>query len=428
MTAPAATGLAPVRRVLLNGAVVLVQPTTTHPAVSLYATVEAGSGWDPHDRLGLAALTARVLDRGTASRTAEDLAEALDSRSVSLGVGVTRHLLGITCTCLSADFADMLEIVADIVRHPTFPIDQVERRRTELVTAIRQDHDNPAAVASDTLMALLYPDGHAYGRAVQGTVSSVGGLQREDLVRFHEAHVRPSGLRLVIVGDVETARALDLVERQFGGWSAPPSPRLVPPSPPPARTRRRVDRPMPDKAQADLAYGFTTIRRADPRYHALVVMNNVLGQYGLGGRLGDSIRERQGMAYYVSSAFDASVAEGPLVIRAGVSPAHVERALASIDEEVERLARDGITAKELDASRRYLIGSLPRLLETNSDIAGFLHNAEFFDLGLDYDRRLPALIQAVTRDEVAAAAEAFLSAQRAAVAVAGPLEPAGDPR
>lgn len=428
MSAPAASGLAPARRVLPGGAVVLVQPTTTHPAVSIYASLEAGSGWDPPEGLGLAALTARMLDRGTESRSAGDLADALDSRSVSIGVGVTRHLLGISCTCLSADFAEVLAILADIVRHPVFPASQVERRRGELVTAIRQDDDNPAAVAGDALLALLYPDGHPYGRAAQGTVESVEGLSRDDLVRFHEAHVRPSGLRLVIVGEVETSRVLDLVERRFGDWSGPPAPRLAPSAPAPVLTRRRADRPMPDKAQADIAYGFTTIRRVDPRYYTLAVMNNVLGQYGLGGRLGDSIRERQGMAYYVSSAFDASVAEGPLVIRAGVSPANIERALGSIDEEVERLARHGITATELDDARRYLIGSLPRLLETNGDIAAFLHNAEFFGLGLDYDRRLPALLQGVTREEVAAAAEVFLSPARAAVAVAGPLEPAGDPR
>ena len=117
---------------------------------------------------------------------------------------------------------------------------------------------------------------------------------------------------------------------------------------------------MMNKAQADLAYGFTTIRRSDPTYEAFRLMNNVLGQYALGGRLGDSIRERQGMAYYVSSSVDPNVVEGPLVIRAGVSPANVERAVASIDEELTRVVRDGISAKELDDSRRYLIGAMPR--------------------------------------------------------------------
>ena len=123
-------------------------------------------------------------------------------------------------------------------------------------------------------------------------------------------------------------------------------------------------------------------------------MNNALGQYAIGGRLGDSIRERQGMAYYVFSSLDATVVEGPLLIRAGVSPANVDRAVASIDEELVRLTRDGLTEKELTESRQYLIGSMPRTLETNAGIATFLQTVEFFGLGLDYDVRVPDLLGA----------------------------------
>jgi zinc protease len=153
-------------------------------------------------------------------------------------------------------------------------------------------------------------------------------------------------------------------------------------------------------------------------------MNNVLGQYSLGGRLGDSIRERQGMAYYAFSAFDGTVVESPLIIRAGVNPANVERAIASIDHEVDKIAREGLTADELADSKRYLIGSLPRMLETNASMARFLQMAEFFGLGMDYDVRLPALLERVTLDEANAAA-ATLSPDRAALVVAGPYRPTG---
>jgi zinc protease len=178
---------------------------------------------------------------------------------------------------------------------------------------------------------------------------------------------------------------------------------------------------MMNKAQADLAYGFTTVARTDPRYYAYWLMNNALGQYALGGRLGDSIRERQGMAYYVSSSFDGNVVEGPLVIRAGVSEANVDRAVASIDEELARLRLEGLTAKEVNESRQFLVGSVPRALETNAGIANFLQTAEFFGLGLDYDRRLPSLLEAVTLD---AANEAARGVVRDRV-VAGPYEDRG---
>jgi zinc protease len=148
----------------------------------------------------------------------------------------------------------------------------------------------------------------------------------------------------------------------------------------------------------------------------------VFGQYSIGGRLGDSIRERQGMAYYASSSLDANVAPGPLVIRAGVNPANVDRAVASIDAEIVRLVRDGLTQKELDDSRRYLIGSIPRALETNAAIANFLQTEEFFGLGLDYDARLPDLLGAVTLDQANTAARRALDPDRATLVIAGPYE------
>jgi zinc protease len=178
-----------------------------------------------------------------------------------------------------------------------------------------------------------------------------------------------------------------------------------------------------NKSQADIAYGFITILRSDPAYHAYNLMNNIFGQYSLGGRLGDSIRERQGMAYYCFSALDANVVPGPLTIRAGVNPANVDRAVASIDEVARGMAADGPTDKELTESKQFLIGSMPRTLETNMGIANFLQTAEFFKLGLDYDLRLPGLLQAVTRDAVHDAARRVLDPSLATVSIAGPYDP-----
>jgi zinc protease len=179
---------------------------------------------------------------------------------------------------------------------------------------------------------------------------------------------------------------------------------------------------MMNKSQTDIAYGFTSIARSDPAYYAYSLMNNILGQYSLGGRLGDSIRERQGMAYYVSSALDANVIPGPLMIRAGVNPSNVERAVQSIDAELTALIASGPTAEEVAESKQYLIGSMPRTLETNAGIASFLQTIERFDLGLDYDVRMPGLLRAVSRDEVHEAAKRALDPSKAAIVVAGPYD------
>jgi len=420
VTIAVARGLSPVRTVLDSGAVVTVQETPVTPAVTINATIQAGGVFEPKGQSGIAFLTGRVLDRGTPSRSADVLAAELDDRGVALRIATARHTTAVTCTCLAEDFADVLAIVVDTVRNAVFPEAEFAKRRAETINALRQDEDNPAVRATEVLFDLLYGPDHPYGRRAKGTTETVSAVTRDDLEAYHRARYRPALLSLVIVGDVRSQLALECAARELDGWSgAPPSdPQL--PSPPRHGERRETVVAIHGKAQSDIAYGFTSIKRLDPRYYAYWLMNNVLGQFGLGGRLADNIRERQGMAYYAYSAIDPSVGEGPLVIRAGVDPANVARAVAAIDHEVGSMASSGVTADELTQSKQYLIGSIPRMLETNAGISSFLQTVEQFGLGLDYDRRLPEHLRAVTREEVCAAAAEQLHPERASVAIAGP--------
>ncbi|HIE92009.1 MAG TPA: insulinase family protein [Acidobacteria bacterium] len=155
-------------------------------------------------------------------------------------------------------------------------------------------------------------------------------------------------------------------------------------------------------------------------FYAYWVMNNVLGQYGIGGRLGRSIRERQGMAYCAGSMFEAGHIAGPLLVRAGVNADNVDRALDSIETEVADMARDGATDDEVSNAKRYLVGSIPRSLETNAGIARFLQTTEQFGLGLDHDRALPGLVDAVSVEAVADAARQTLRPEQTAIVIAGP--------
>jgi zinc protease len=422
MSVVAAKGLAAARIVLDNGVVVISKEARTVPAVTVQISALAGSIYEPNDLLGLSYLTSRVLDRGTSTRSSEDIAETLDARGVSLSVAANRHVVTVSCTCLSEDFETLFELLGDIMMQPAFPREEVETRKGEVLNLIRQDEDNPAATAMRNLFALLYPNLHPYGRPARGTTETVGRSGRDDLARFHEARFAPSAATVVIVGDVEHERADAVAERVLGRWRRPRPTDVMLPSQPRQQTRQERVITMMNKVQADIAYGLTTIVRSDPRYYAYSLMNNALGQYGIGGRLGDSIRERQGMAYYVFSAFDANVVEGPLFVRAGVNPANVDRAVASIDAELKKMATEGVSAQELADCQQYLIGSIPPLLETNGAIATFLQTAEFFGLGLDHDVQLPDLLGSVTLDEVNAAAREALDVDRAAVVVAGPYQ------
>jgi zinc protease len=414
------SSLAPSRAVLDNGAVVVAKETRKTPAVTISLAMRAGSICDPPSALGSTYLLSRVIDRGTAGRSAADIAEDLDHRGISLTLSVNRHLMLAVCTCLTEDFEPVMSILADILTEPSVPEMELATRKTEVITTLGQDADNPYIRALEGLLALLYGPEHPYGRHPKGSVETVERLTRTGLLELHRERFAPSELTAVVVGDVEPRRVIDVAARVFGGWLKPPPLPAALPHPAPATARRRVVIPMMNKSQADIAYGFTTILRSDPTYYACSLLNNALGQYAMGGRLGDSIRERQGMAYYVSSSFDANVIEGPLLIRAGVSPANVERAIASIDAELVRLWTDGLTENELTESRQYLIGSMPRALETNAGIANFLQTSEFFGLGLDYDVRLPFMLSAVTLDDVNAAARRLLEPDRASIVIAGP--------
>lgn len=416
----ARAGLNPARTTLPNGVTVITKETRVTPAVTIHAAVHCGSTADPPELPGLAYFLARLIDRGTTSMSADAIAEALDSRGVSIATSLNRHALSMVCTCLVEDFAFVLGIMADCWIRPVFPEKEIATRRGEMITFIRQEEDSPAAVAMAGLMELLYGTTHPYGRRPRGTVDSAERISRSDLIDLHQRFAVAANAVVTIVGDVDPAAAADVCVDAFGSWPGVQKPAVVIPEPAPLDARRIRVIPMMNKAQADIAYGFVSIRHSDPGYYAYTLMNNVLGQYSLGGRLGDSIRERQGMAYYVISSLDANVIPGPLAIRAGVSAANVDRAIAAIDHEVTLLAADGPTDQELIESKQYLIGSLPRTLETNTSIADFLQTTEFFGLGLDYDVRLPSLLQAVSRDDVHAAARQVLDTQRAGVVVAGP--------
>ena len=414
-------GLAPTREVLANGVTVLAKRTSTTPAVTLIANLRAGSVHDTAELPGLAHFVSRTMDRGTERYSADELAEQLDNRGVTLAASVTRHALSLACTCLVEDLDDVLGLVADVVMRPSFPVAEVDRRRGEIITLIRQDEDNPAAVAVETLMLMLY-GAHPYGRRARGTVASVERIDRQALQRFHVSHCAPKGLSLAVVGDIEPARAVDAVRASFGEWKAGEVVEVTGIPVPPAAGRQRRVVPMMNKSQTDIAYGFATIARRDASYYAYSLMNNILGQYSLGGRLGDSIREQQGMAYYVFSSLDANLMPGPLVIRAGVSPANVAKAVASIDTELQKLVDAGPTEQELQESKQYLIGSMPRTLETNMGIASYLQTVEFFGLGLDYDVRMPDLLRAVTPAHVHDATRGAIDPANAAIVVAGPFE------
>ena len=294
---------------------------------------------EPDDLPGLAYLTGRVIDRGTERRTADVIAGELDQRGVSLRVGDdTPHDDAVVHVPRRGFRGRARDRHGRRTGGRPFPTEELAKRRAEVDDRVASGRGQPGRPRGRgaSQNCCTAPDIPTAGAPKEPSKGSSGSIALR-LSRFHARYVRPAVLSLAVVGDVDADACDRLAAMELEGWTgAPAGPVVV------ATARRRPVRrvrmiAMPGKAQTDIAYGFTTISRLDPRYYAYWMMNNILGQFGLGGRLADNIRERQGMAYYAFSSFDPTVGEGPLVVRAGVDPKNVERAIEAIDSEVRQL-------------------------------------------------------------------------------------------
>lgn len=225
---------------------------------------------------------------------------------------------------------------------------------------------------------------------------------------------------IAITGGIDPVAAVDSVRQALGGCTNPLQPDL--PALPPVqllkeRTTRRVS--MPGKSQADLVIGVAGPHRHDPGYMAASLGNNILGQFGMMGRVGDAVREQAGIAYYASSSLSGGPGPGPWDISAGVDPQNVDQAIDLILKEVMRFVSEPVSDEELQDSQANYIGSLPLSLETNAGVARALINMERYDLGLDYYMRYPGLVQTITPQHILETAQRFLQPDRLAIAVAG---------
>ncbi len=408
-----------VRRELPNGIVVLVRENHASPAVVLNALVRAGAVFETRETAGLASFTAAAVMRGTARRDFQTIYEGIESIGASLSISGGMHTTQAYGKSLAEDLPTLLDVLADALRAPTFPVEQVERLRGEIITGLRYREQDTRQRAALAFKELAYPE-HPYSRSTRGYLDTVPGMSREALVDFHRQHYGPRGMIVVVVGAVPAEQAMAQVEAALGDWANP----AQPPSPPlpdlkPAEQVRRADIVVPDKTQCDIVLGVPGPARAAPDWWGAVMANNILGLFGLMGRLGDVVRDRLGLAYYSYSHLEGGQGPGAWQVNAGVNPRKVPLAIDSIAAEIARLTSELVTDEELAENKSNFTGSLPLQLENNEGVAGALLRMERYQLGLDYLQRYADIVNAITREEVLAAAQHYLS-QPYAVAVAGP--------
>lgn len=411
-----------VRRELANGIVTLVRENFTSPAVVLDGMLHAGSLYEPRDasQAGLAAFTARCLMRGTQRYSFAQMYEDIEAAGARLSIGGGTHTAGFGGKGLAEDLGLLLERLAEALRRPTFPAEHVEKVRGEILTGLAIREHDTRSMASLTFDELAYT-GHPYAVSEEGYPHTVRGITRDDVAAFHRQTYGPRGMIIVVVGAVKAEAALALVEKYLGDWRNPEQPaRAELPALPPLAEVREKRVTIAGKTQADIVLGLPGPARSAPDYLDARLGNSILGVFGMMGRIGDQVREKAGMAYYAYSQLDGGFGPGPWSVAAGVHPQNVGRAVELIRAEIRKLTTRRVTAQELTDNQAFFIGRLPLQLETNEGVAGLLSQIEAHNLGLDYARRYPALISAITRDSILAAAQKYLDPDQYALAIAGP--------
>ena len=408
------------REVLSNGITILSRSNFFSPSVTISGYIHSGSLYDPDKKLGLADFTSSALMRGTADHTFDSLYNELESVGASMGFDSGLHTTSFHARALSEDLSLLLHLLSETLRHPAFPKDEIEKLRHHLLTGLAVQMQDTSDMADITFDEILYR-GHPYGRAEDGNPETIKAITRADIVKFHKHTFGPRNMTVVVVGAVKPKQAVDLVERALGDWKNPdqmkepdlPDLKLL------GKTNKRHFK-IAGKSQTDIVIGTNGPRRKDHDYMAATLGNSVLGQFGMMGRIGESIREKSGLAYYAYSNISAGVGPGSWSVSAGVNPSNVGKASELIIKELKRFIRGGVKRDELTDSKSNFIGRLPLSLESNGGVAGALLNIERYDLGLDYYRRYPSSVKAVTPDEVLDIAQKYIDTERLAIATAGP--------
>jgi zinc protease len=407
------------RRVFPNGTIGLAYENFASPSVVVHGWLWAGGIDVPAEKTGLASLTASMLTYGTERRTFADIGEEIESVGAALSISSSGHTTRFTLKCLVEDLSAMMDILADCLYHPIFPAEYVEKRRGEILTALEQREHNTYAMASLYFSELMYAD-HPYGRSQLGYKETVGRLTRDDIVGFYRDCFGSRGMATIIVGAVPREQGLDILQEALGWWEG--AQYTQPPLPPvdPVAEHRERRTTIPGKTQSDVVLGWVGLTRRDPDFFSAFLANSILGQFGLMGRVGERVREDQGLAYYVYTSLDAGIGPGPWAAVAGVAPENVDRAIEAILAEVRRLRQEPVGAQELQDNKAYVIDSMPLRLEGNEGIAAQIASMELYELGFDYLRRFPSTIDAVSAEDVTAAALKYMNPEAFVLSVAGP--------
>jgi zinc protease len=415
------------RTELETGAILLALENSSTPTVSVRGSLRAGAYFEPRDRPGLARLTAGMLERGTRRRTKLELAGDLEAVGAELDFAADPFAVQLVGRSLSGDFPVLVRALAEMLREPSFPEDELEKLKQQTIAAVMEQQADTRLRAYERLSQTIFDETNPfYTHAADRLVESIGRTTVEDVRRFHEKFYGGRSLILSVVGDVRPDEARRLFEEAFSDFGGPESVEIEVADPTQQEGARREFVLLRDKANVDVLLGSAApLRRDAADYYAAMLANRALGESTLSSRLGLQVRDVEGLTYGIGSRFRApSLAAGPWYIAVSVNPGNVERAVASALKVLREYVEHGIRPEELEDEKSSAVGGFKVALATNAGLAEALWNAEFYRLGPDYVDRYPQLVRAVTVEEVNAAIRKYFRPDRLTVVLAGDLDPA----
>ncbi|MEH2249540.1 M16 family metallopeptidase [Nostoc sp.] len=402
-----------------NGLRILLLPDNSTPTVTLSGHVQAGTEFDPEKKAGLAAFVAENLLNGTKSKDVLTIAKVLAERGASLNFEVYREGVHIEGDSLAGDLPVILEILADVVKNSTFPVKELELHRQQSLSDLQLELDEPSEVARRIFVQSIYPKKHPLHTFP--TEESLQQIQRQDVIDFKAKHYRPDTTVLALVGDFDLDKVRSLIKNEFGNWEVSgQAPILKYPTVSMPEKIVSVNPVLPGKAQAVTYMGYTGINRYDPRFHAALVLNQILGGDTLSSRLGAEVRDRQGLSYGIYSSFQTGKNAGIFLIEMQTSPEDSSKAIASTRQILQQIHQQGVTALEVETAKRTFISNYNVSLANPEELTDKILMNEVYGLDKGELHSFTDKIQKVTLDQVNQAARELLHPDQIVVVTAGP--------
>ncbi len=403
-------------RTLSNGLQVIAVLPHEQPAVNMRMLVRAGSVQDLAGKAGVATLAAALLDQGTTSKSAEQIADQIDFIGGALGTGSGSDLSFAEVIVMKDSFDVGMDMLADIVRRPAFAPEEIERQKEQAISSLQVNREDPAYVAGVVIDRLVHGS-HPYGLPTSGTPETLAAITQADLQAYHARNFVPNNMILGIVGDVTGDEAFAAAERAFGQWpSAELTPLHIVDSPPP--TRRIVIIDKPDAVQTGIRVGQLGIPRNSPDYLAFDLAVKILGGEGA-NRLQRVLRSERGLTYGASADLSARKQAGDVVAETDTRTETTGEALRLMVDEFSTLRRERVSQRELSDAQAYLAGTFPLTIETPNDIATQVLNVVFYELPIEEIGTFSERVQQVTPDDIQRVAQRYVMPDRLSIVLVG---------